>query len=63
VPGRSSQSTALRTVGAVVALVAIVGSAFLGWEFGGTDDPVPLALGAGFAVVAVGLTVYRWATD
>ncbi|MEF8791746.1 MAG: hypothetical protein V5A61_16585 [Haloarculaceae archaeon] len=46
-----------------VALVAVVGSVLLGWEFGGTDDPVPLALGAGFAVVAAGLTVYRWTTD
>jgi len=63
VPGRSSQSTALRYVGVAVALVAVVGSVLLGWEFGGTDDPVPLALGAGFAVVAAGLTVYRWTTD
>jgi hypothetical protein len=63
VPGRSSQSTALRYVGGTVALVAIVGSVALGWEFGGTDDPVPLVLGAAFAVVAVGWTAYRWVTD
>jgi hypothetical protein len=63
VPGRPSQSTALRYVGAAVALVAVVGSVALGWEFGGTDDGVPLVLGAGFALVAVGWTVYRRVTD
>jgi len=63
VPGRSSQSTALRHVGVAVALVAVVGSVALGWEFGGADDPVPLVLGAAFAVVAVGWTVYRRSAD
>ncbi len=62
-PGRSSQPTALRYVGAAVALVAVVGSVLLGWEFGGTDGPVPFVLGAAFAVVAVGWTVYRRVTD
>lgn len=62
-PGRSSQTPSLRYVGAVVALAAVVGSVLLGWEFGGTDDPVPFVLGAAFAVVAVGWTVYRRVTD
>jgi len=63
VPGRSSQPPALRYVGVAVAVVAVVGSVALGWEFGGTDDPVPLVLGAAFALVAVGWTVYRRVTD
>jgi hypothetical protein len=63
VPGRSSASTSLRYVGAVVALVAVVGSVALGWEFGGTDDPVPVVLGAACVVAAVGWTVYRRVTD
>jgi hypothetical protein len=46
-----------------VAVVAVVGSVALGWEFGGTDDPVPPVLGAAFALVAVGWTVYRRVTD
>ena len=62
-PGRSSQSTALRYVGVAVALVAVVGSVLLGWEFGGTDDPVSLVLGAACAAVAVGWTVYRRSSD
>jgi len=57
-PGRSSASKPFRYVGAAVALVALVGTVAFGWEFG-TDDPVPLALGAGAAAVAVGWTVYR----
>ena len=57
--GSSSQSTALRYVGVAVALVAIVGSVALGWEFGGADDVIPLALGAACAVCAIGWTLYR----
>ena len=59
VPGRSSGSRSLQYVGAAVALVAIVGSVALGWEFGGTDDTFPLVIGAVCAVVAVGWTLYR----
>lgn len=55
-PGRSSASPPVRTVGIAVAAVAVVGSVALDWSFDGSD-PVPLAVGAGAAVLAVGVTV------
>ncbi|MFC6939865.1 multidrug transporter [Salinirubellus sp. GCM10025818] len=60
-PGRSSQSSPLQYVGVAVALVAVVGSVALGWEFGGTGDTTPLVLGGTCAVVAVGWALYRQA--
>jgi drug/metabolite transporter (DMT)-like permease len=60
-PGRSSDSNALQYVGAVVALVAVVGYAFFGWQFGETNSITPLAIGVVCAVAAVSWTLYsRW---
>jgi len=53
---RSGDSTAGTVVGAVVAAVAVVGSVFFGWDYGGFDDPVAVVIGV--AVVA-GLLVYQ----
>ena len=52
-PGRSSDSPVLFLVGLAVAAVAFVGSAFLGWEFGGPREAVPVLIGVACAVVGV----------
>lgn len=59
-PGKPSQSKPLQYVGALVAVVAVVGTVAFGWEFGATDDLAPVALGVVFAVVAIGATLYRY---
>ncbi|NHX35979.1 MULTISPECIES: multidrug transporter [Halolamina] len=51
-PGRSSTAPGLWLLGLVVAVVALVGTTQLGWEFGGFDDPVPIAIGVACAVLA-----------
>lgn len=58
-PGRSSQSPLLQSVGALVALVAVVGTVGFGWRFGETDGLLPVAIGATCVVVAVGWTLSR----
>ncbi|MFC4356628.1 multidrug transporter [Halobium salinum] len=58
-PGRSSSPRSLRYLAAAVALVALVGTTVLGWEFGATDDPIPIAIGVGCAALAVGWTLYQ----
>jgi len=57
-PGRASQSRTLQIVATIVALVAVVGTVALGWKWGETDQLLPLAIGAGAAIVAVGWTLY-----
>lgn len=58
-PGRASGSRPLRYLGALVALVAVVGTTVLGWEFGAVDDPIPVVLGLACAALALGWTLYR----
>ena len=58
-PGRSTQSRRLTLLAGVVAVVAVVGTVALGWEWGETGDVVPLAIGVGVALVAVGATLYE----
>ena len=58
-PGRPSQSTRLQHLGALAALVAVVGYAVFGWRFGADDGVGPFVIGAGFALVVVGWTVYQ----
>lgn len=53
-----SQSAAIRTIGAVVALVAVVGYLVLGWSFDASGNTVPTAIGIAVAVTAVGWTLY-----
>ncbi len=45
-------------VGALVALVAVVGTVAFGWRWG-SGDPLPTVLGVTAAAVAVGWTLYR----
>lgn len=58
-PGRSSNSRPLQIVGALVALVAVVGYVAFDWRFGGSTEPTPFAIGVVVAVVAVVATAYR----
>lgn len=58
-PGRASSSKPLQYVGALVAVVAVIGYVVFGWRFGETDSAIPFALGAVCAVLAVGWELYR----
>lgn len=54
-----SESSLGTVVGGAVALVAVVGTQALGWEWG-SGQLIPTLIGAVVAVVAVGLAVRRW---
>jgi hypothetical protein len=54
-----SESSLGTAVGGAVALVAVVGTQVLGWEWG-SGQLVPTLLGGVVAVVAVALAVRRW---
>jgi len=54
-PGKSSDSRVLQGVGLAVAVVAVVGSVALDWEFGRLTDPVPVVVGLVCAALVVGL--------
>lgn len=54
-----SESGAIRTVGAAVAVIAVVGYLVFGWSFGGYANSTPAVIGAIVAVSAVGWTLYR----
>jgi hypothetical protein len=49
-----SDSTLVTSVGIAVAAVAVVGYLVFGWSFDGSDGPLPFAIGAAAALVAVG---------
>lgn len=55
-PGPGNGSTTGTVVGAVVAAIAVIGSVFLGWDYGGFDDPIAVVIGV---TVVVGLLVYH----
>jgi lipopolysaccharide export LptBFGC system permease protein LptF len=57
-PGRPAESRPLQFVGALVALVAVIGFVVFDWEWGG-GDPLPTVLGVAAAALAVGVTLYR----
>ena len=57
--GRSSESKPLQYLGAIVALIAVVGYVVFGWRFGETDGVLPLAIGILGAIIAVGWTLYQ----
>jgi hypothetical protein len=48
-----------RDLGALVALLAIVGYTVFGWRFGETGGSIPFVLGAAVAILAVGWTLYQ----
>ncbi|WP_323172071.1 multidrug transporter [Natrialba sp. PRR66] len=53
-----TRSDLITTLGVLVALVAVVGTQVLGWEWGSTEL-VPTVLGVAAAVVAISYAVYR----
>jgi hypothetical protein len=55
--GRSG-SAAVRTAGAIVALIAIVGYLVFGWSFDGSGSTVSTVIGGVVALGAVGWTLY-----
>ncbi|WP_424017945.1 hypothetical protein ACOZ4N_19045 [Halorientalis pallida] len=57
-PGRPAESAPLQLVGALAALVAVVGYVVYDWQWG-SGDPLPTALGLAVAALAVGVTLYR----
>jgi cobalamin biosynthesis protein CobD/CbiB len=59
VSGRSSSSTAMTVLGVLVALIAVIGTTFLGWEWGASfaEQPIPFVLGVCVAIVAITVTL------
>jgi hypothetical protein len=55
--GRSG-SAVVRAIGAIVALVALVGYLAFGWSFNGSESTVPTVIGGVVALAAVGWTLY-----
>ncbi|WP_049902069.1 hypothetical protein [Halococcus agarilyticus] len=52
-------STIGTVVGVAVMIVAIVGSTFLGWEWGGSGQPVAVAIGLAAALAAGWVTLQK----
>jgi hypothetical protein len=55
--GRSDSRT-VRLIGAIVALVAVVGYLAFGWSFDDSGNTVPTVVGVVAAITAVGWTLY-----
>ncbi|ELZ04031.1 hypothetical protein [Natrialba asiatica] len=53
-----TRSDLITTLGVLVALIAVVGTQVLGWEWGSTEL-VPTVIGVAAAVIAVSYAVYR----
>ncbi|WP_431358928.1 multidrug transporter [Halovenus amylolytica] len=53
-----SESAAVRAIGAIVALIAVVGYLIFGWSFTGSENTIPAAIGIIVAVSAIGWTLY-----
>jgi hypothetical protein len=53
-----SESPALRALGAIVGLLAIVGYLIFGWSFNGSGGTIPPAIGTIVAALAIGWTLY-----
>jgi len=58
-PGRPSQSKPLQYIGALVALIALVGYVAFDWRFGETNGVLPLAIGIVCVIIAVGWEFYQ----
>lgn len=41
------------TIAALFAITAAIGDVFFGWEFGGTSQPLPFALGVLAAIITI----------
>lgn len=57
--GRRTEWRLLQYVGVVVFAIGLVGYVVFGWEFGGTNDPLPAALAVFAAAVALVWTLAR----
>lgn len=53
-----TDSSILTAVGVVVAVVAVVGAQFLGWEWGG-GQPGPTLIGLAVATIAVAVAAIQ----
>lgn len=58
-PGRAADSPALQYIGALVAVVAVVGSVAFDWGFASADGPLPVLVAVGCVVVALAYTLWR----
>jgi cobalamin biosynthesis protein CobD/CbiB len=56
--GGRSDLPAVRIIGAIVALIAVVGCLVLGWSWG-SSDAIPTTIGAIVAVSIIGWSFYR----
>lgn len=56
-PGRASDSRLGTLAGIVFAAIAVFGHVVLGWRFGGSSEPVAVAIAALAILVTVGLRV------
>jgi hypothetical protein len=61
--GGRSDSAAIRAIGAIVALIAVVGYLIFGWSFDGFGSTTATAIGAIVAVSALGWTLYGVYSD
>ena len=52
-------STIETVVGVAVVLIALFGSTFLGWEWGGSGQPVVLVIGVAAALAAGWVTLRK----
>lgn len=53
-----SESSAVRTIGIIVALIAVAGYLIFGWSFNGSANTLPTTIGIAVAVLAIGWRLY-----
>lgn len=58
-PGRASSPQTLQYVGAIAAVIGIIGYVVFGWRFGETNATIPFILDALGATIAIGWNLYR----
>lgn len=58
-PGRASSSRTLQYVGAITAVIGVIGYVNFGWRFGETDNAIPFVLGVICVGIAVGWELYQ----
>jgi len=58
-----SESTAVRRIGTLVALIAVIGSLVFGWSFGGSGNTTATVVGIIVAVLAIGWALYSIYSD
>lgn len=58
-PGQTSSDQAIKLVGAAFFVVAVVGTALFGWDFGGKSDPIATTLAVIAVAIALAVTALR----